>query len=183
MPNKTIYVSDGDMPLYQRAQEYAGGNLSAAISAALKRYIDVEESRTAGFEEIVVRVGVGAGRKVRFMGVLLGTWMDATPNTVHHYNVYRTQKGKFVLHHSHGAEYTMVDAEGKPAGWRGYLGIGNIKYGSAPAESSTRHLRHHRRASSRRYLPTCSTWSSAQRSSHSSRTSTSSTIDVAGGVA
>ena len=30
----------------------------------------------------------------------------------------------------------MVDAEGKPAGWRGYLGLGNISYGSKPAESS-----------------------------------------------
>ncbi len=30
----------------------------------------------------------------------------------------------------------MVDAEGKPAGWRGYLGIGNIKYGEAPGEST-----------------------------------------------
>ena len=30
----------------------------------------------------------------------------------------------------------MVDAEGKPAGWRGYLGIGNISYGSTPAEST-----------------------------------------------
>ena len=32
VPNKTIYVSDGDLPLYQRAQELAGGNLSAAIA-------------------------------------------------------------------------------------------------------------------------------------------------------
>ena len=30
----------------------------------------------------------------------------------------------------------MVDADGKPAGWRGYLGIGNISYGSTPAEST-----------------------------------------------
>jgi EXLDI family protein len=30
----------------------------------------------------------------------------------------------------------MVDAEGKPAGWRGYLGIGNISYGTTPAEST-----------------------------------------------
>ena len=30
----------------------------------------------------------------------------------------------------------MVDAEGKPAGWRGYLGIGNIKYGGSPGEST-----------------------------------------------
>ena len=34
VPNKTIYVSDGDLPLYQRAQELAGGNLSSAISRA-----------------------------------------------------------------------------------------------------------------------------------------------------
>ncbi|HEY7024592.1 MAG TPA: EXLDI protein, partial [Candidatus Limnocylindrales bacterium] len=136
VPNKTIYVSDGDLSLFQRAQEFAGGNLSAAISAALKRYVDVEESRKVGYDEIILRVGIGAGRKVRFMGVLLGEWMDATPNTVHHYRVYRTQKDKFVLYHEHGAEYSMVDAEGKPAGWRGYLGIGNIKYGSTPAEKT-----------------------------------------------
>ena len=30
----------------------------------------------------------------------------------------------------------MVDAEGKPAGWRGYLGVGNISYGSTPGEST-----------------------------------------------
>ena len=30
----------------------------------------------------------------------------------------------------------MVDEEGKPAGWRGYLGIGNISYGSTPGEST-----------------------------------------------
>ena len=57
MPNKTIYVSDGDLPLYQRAQELAGDNLSAAISAALRRYVDVEEGRREGFDEIIVRVG------------------------------------------------------------------------------------------------------------------------------
>lgn len=136
MPNKTIYVSDGDLSLFQRAQEYAGGNLSAAISAALKRYVDVEDARAIGFDEVIVRVGIGTGRKVRFMGILLGEWMDATPNTVHIYRVYRSQKGKFVLYHEHGGEYSMVDAEGKPAGWRGYLGIGNIKYGSTPAEKT-----------------------------------------------
>jgi EXLDI family protein len=30
----------------------------------------------------------------------------------------------------------MVDEEGKPAGWRGYLGIGNISYGNVPGEST-----------------------------------------------
>ena len=78
MPNKTIYVSDGDMRTYQRAQELAGGNLSAAISSALRRYVDVEEGRREGFDEVVVRVGLGTGRKVRFVGVLAGMVADTT---------------------------------------------------------------------------------------------------------
>ena len=136
MPNKTIYVSDGDLPIYERAQELAGNNLSAAISAALRRYVDVEEGKREGFDEIIVRVGLGKGRKVRFTGVLLGEWLNTSPSRVETFRVYRGRKGKFVLHVERSADYTMVDAEGKPAGWRGYLGIGNISYGGSPGEST-----------------------------------------------
>ncbi len=136
MPNKTIYVSDGDLALYQRAQELAGGNLSAAIVAALRRYVDVQEGRREGFDEIIVRVGLGKGRKVRFVGVLLGEWLDTKPSRVDAYHVYRSRTGKYVLHVEHSADYTMVNEEGKPAGWRGYLGVGNISYGSTPGSST-----------------------------------------------
>jgi EXLDI family protein len=136
VPNKTIYVSDGDLPIFQRAQELAGDNLSAAIAAALRRYVDVEEGRRTGFDEIIVRVGPGKGRKVRFVGVLLGEWLNTSYSRVETFRVYRGRTGKFVVHIERSADYSMVDAEGKPAGWRGYLGIGNISYGSAPAEST-----------------------------------------------
>ena len=136
MPNKTIYVSDGDLPVYQRAQELAGGNLSAAIAAALRRYVDVEEGRREGFDEITVRVGPGKGRKVRFTGVLLGEWVNTNSNRVEAFRVYRGRTGKFVLHIERSADYAMVDAAGKPAGWRGYLGIGSISYGNSPGEST-----------------------------------------------
>ncbi len=135
VPNKTIYVSDGDLPIYQRAQELAGNNLSAAIAAALRRYVDVEEGRRQGFDEITVRVGPGKGRKVRFVGLLLGEWYSSQ-GRVETYRVYRGRTGKFVLHVERGADWTMVDAEGKPAGWRGYLGLGNVSYGSTPPEST-----------------------------------------------
>src|SRR4029079_834408 len=49
VPNKTIYVSDGDLKLFARAQELAGGNLSAAISRALRRYVDAQEGLKEGF--------------------------------------------------------------------------------------------------------------------------------------
>jgi EXLDI family protein len=136
VPNKTIYVSDGDLPVYRRAQELGGGNLSAAISVALRRYVEVEESRKEGFDEIIVRVGVGKGRKVRFVGVLLGEWLNTSSSRVEAFRVYRGRSGKLVLHTERSPSFSMVDAEGKPAGWRGHLGIGNVSYGSTTGEST-----------------------------------------------
>ena len=135
VPNKTIYVSEGDLPIYQRAQELSGGNLSAAISAALRRYIDVEEGKRLGYDEITVRVGPGKGRKVRFTGVLLGEWYSSR-DRIENYHVYRSRTGKFVLHVERSPDWTMVNDEGKPAGWRGYLGVGNVSYGSSPGAST-----------------------------------------------
>jgi EXLDI family protein len=136
VPNKTIYVSDGDLPIYERAQKLAGDNLSAAIAAALRRYVDVEEGRRKGFDEIIVRVGPGKGRKVRFVGILLGEWLNTSYSRVETFRVYRGRTGKYVLHVERSPDFTMVDDEGKPAGWRGYLGIGSVSYGSTPGEST-----------------------------------------------
>jgi EXLDI family protein len=137
VPNKTIYVSDGDLPIYDRAQAIAGGNLSAAISKALRRYVDVEDGRREGFEEITVRI-VPGGRKVRFSGVLIGELANSSSSSSRWevLRVYRSRTGKFVLHTDRTAEYSALDAEGKPAGWRGYLGVGNISYSSRPAEAT-----------------------------------------------
>jgi len=137
VPNKTIYVSDGDLPLYQRAQELAGDNLSAAIAAALRRFVDVEEGRREGFDEIIVRVGPGKGRKVRFVGVSLGEWVTTTHSRVETFRVYRGRTGKFVLHIERSPDFQILDAEGKPAGWRAQLGLAwNVSYGTKPAEST-----------------------------------------------
>ncbi len=57
MPNKTIYVADEDVPLFKRAAELAGGSASAAIVAALRRYLDAEEGRTEGFTSGAPRNG------------------------------------------------------------------------------------------------------------------------------
>ena len=136
VPNKTIYVSDGDLKLYQRAQQLAGGNLSAAIASALKRYVDVQEGLREGYDDVVVRVGVGAGRKVRFTAVLVGEWVDSRDKRAPHFRVWRGRGGKFVLHVERQPDWWAVDSEGKPAGWRGTFGIGDVRYGSAPKEST-----------------------------------------------
>jgi EXLDI family protein len=136
VPNRTIYVSNEDEPVFKRAQELAGDNLSAAISSALKRYIEVEDARKAGFEEVVLKIGFGAGRKVRFHAVLLGEWFKSDGEKFIHYRVYRGPK-KFALHTEQTEYFEMRDAQGNPlTGWRAWTGIGMASGGGKPAEAT-----------------------------------------------
>lgn len=100
MPNKTIYVADRDVPLYDRAQELANGNLSAAITQALQRYVEVRESAERGMSEVTVLVGqAGMRRRKRFRGVPIARWQDRGRNEVaERYVVYRTAGGRFAVH-------------------------------------------------------------------------------------
>jgi EXLDI family protein len=144
VPNKTIYVSDDDLPLFQRAQELAG-SLSAAIVAALRRYVEMEEGRREGFDEVIVRVGKGARRKVRFSGVLLGEWgrTSGSSGRVEMYRVYRSRTDKFVLHVDRSPEWTtggqsenwLKDLTDWRT-WRQYLGIDEHSWGFVKGEST-----------------------------------------------
>ena len=118
MPNKTIYVSDDDLPLYERAQALAGGNLSAAVSRALRRFVDDQEAREGGFQQVTVQVGSGRDRREqRFSGVLLGEWRHPTAERrIERFRVYRTPKGKFALHTSRMPDWA---AWSDPETWRG----------------------------------------------------------------
>ncbi|MGH3712992.1 MAG: EXLDI protein [Micromonosporaceae bacterium] len=131
MPNKTIYVSDDDLPLYKRAQELVGGNLSAAISTALRKYIELEEGRLEGYDEITVRIGPGAGRKVRFSGILLGEWGRAKPSgLVEEFKVFRSRKDKYVVHTKRS------DSWSSSGGWRGHLGLSETGWGMIKGEAT-----------------------------------------------
>ena len=135
MPNKTMHVSDDDLELYHRAQEVAGGNLSQAIVAALRRYVDIEEGRREGFDEVIVRVGPGVGGKVRFAGILLAEWGHSrgprsTAST-------GTCTGKYVLHTQRSPEWTVRDADGEPAGWLAQLtGLGGSSWSATYADAT-----------------------------------------------
>lgn len=101
MPNKTIYVAEDDLPLYERAQALTGGNLSSAVARALRRYVEVEEAQGRGFDEVSVRVGpAGSQRRKRFFGVRLVRWQHvlAGSRTVEVFAVYRTQGGRYAVH-------------------------------------------------------------------------------------
>ncbi|MFR9750424.1 EXLDI protein [Nocardia sp. 004] len=137
MPNKTIYVADDDLPLFRRAQELVGGNLSGAVVAALRRFIDIEEGRSEGYDEIVLGVGRNGIRQVRFSGVLLGEYRDVNNARIEYVRVYRSRKGKYVMHgqYSNWDEYTAEEGANwlvdwrDPKNWRRLLGIGQPEWG------------------------------------------------------
>lgn len=100
MPNKTIYVADADIPIFERAQELAGGNLSATITQALHRFVEIEEAKGNGFREITIRVGSIAPTRKRFLGRILAKGQTREHNgaiTIT-YKVFLTMRGKFALH-------------------------------------------------------------------------------------
>ena len=136
MPNKTIYVSDADLPVYERAQELTGGNLSAAISKALRRLVEVEEGRLEGYDEITVRVGVGAGKLQRFQGVLLAEWNRSDSNgKEEQYRVYRTRTGRFAVHLARSEEFVHAAGEdGRLTGWRKHFSP-EQQWGQIPASA------------------------------------------------
>jgi EXLDI family protein len=127
VPNKTIYIADDDLPLLQRAQELTGSNLSAAIVTALRRLIEVEEAKQAGFEEITVKVGAGRASVKRFLGVALGEWTSSTAEGEETYSLFRTSKGRFAVHHARSELHTPVGPSAErgkkwSTGWRGWIG-------------------------------------------------------------
>lgn len=140
MPNKTIYVADDDLPLYQRAQELSGGPLSAAITTALRRYVESEEGRKQGYDEIIVRVGPGLGRKQRFSGVLLAQWERSTNERTETYRVYRTRSEKYVVHLERSEAHIKggPDAAKWNTGWRAWVGDWSADqiWTSTPADST-----------------------------------------------
>lgn len=118
MPNKTIYVSDEDEPLFRRAQALAGGNLSAAIARAVRRFVETEEHRMAGFEEFTVRVGSPGGRRdKRFRGRPVAHWShEDSQGRGETYTVYRTEGGRYAVHQEQGDTW-QARPESEPWRW------------------------------------------------------------------
>jgi EXLDI family protein len=100
MPNKTISVADTDLPVFERAQELAGDNLSSTIAKALRLYIEAREGKHHDFEEVTLQVGKITRTNKQFVGRLLakGKVSERTSPEVQQFKIYQTRKGKFVLH-------------------------------------------------------------------------------------
>ncbi|HVO42974.1 MAG TPA: EXLDI protein [Aggregatilineales bacterium] len=142
MPNRTIYISDADLPVFERAQQLAGENLSATIVQALRRFVDAHERRISGFRPVTVKVGKHAYSQKQFTGRLLakGRFMSAPSEQPEEdapgdffaswsrsvgltgkeevFEVYQTQKGKFVLYIRRGPSWGRWSPRWNRHEWR-----------------------------------------------------------------
>jgi EXLDI family protein len=109
MPNRTIYVADADLPIFEKAQKLAGDNLSAAIAQALHYFVEKEEAKRSGFEEITVKVGKGLPYLTKqFRGRLLAKRRIRVQNATRLLTlvVYQTAKGRFAVYSKNTANWS-----------------------------------------------------------------------------
>lgn len=101
MPNRTIYVADADLPIFEKAQQLAGDNLSSTIVQALRRFVETEEARVSGYQEVTVAVGKGRPYlQKRFRGRSLAKRRVALNNQARILvlEIYQTAGGRFALY-------------------------------------------------------------------------------------
>lgn len=101
MPNKTIYVSENDVSLFEEAKNIAGEALSSVISRALREYVSKNQKKSQGMEEIAVLVGTPkAEREKRFVGALVNEWKGFSDDKEWWMSasIYQTQKGNWAVY-------------------------------------------------------------------------------------
>ncbi|NMB53461.1 MAG: EXLDI protein [Leptolinea sp.] len=100
MPNKTIYVSQEDEPLFEEARQIAGESLSAVIVRALREFVFRQNEKEKSMKEITVQVGPkDASREQRFIGTYIGKWQgfDEDKTWMIEAQVYLTHKKNWAV--------------------------------------------------------------------------------------
>jgi EXLDI family protein len=102
MPQKTIYVSEADLPVFEQAQALAGGNLSSTIVRALRRYVEENLQEGKNMQNFEVKVGKVAFVLKRFNARLLARGFIANDENgaqpTIRYTAFETKRGKIALH-------------------------------------------------------------------------------------
>jgi EXLDI family protein len=111
MPNKTIYVSKNDEPLFDEAQKLAGEALSSVIARSLREFVARNKEKKEGMKEISIKVGaLGSEREQRFVGSQIGKWSGLSDDKqwLLTAKVYVTSKGNLAVLLSTGAKATLL---------------------------------------------------------------------------
>jgi EXLDI family protein len=119
MPNKTIYVSQNDVPIFEEAQQIAGEALSSVIAKALREYVARRQEKEKGMKDVAVKVGTkGSEREQRFVAANLGKWKGLSEDDEWwlEASIYHTQKGNWAVY----LEY-KGPANVKREDWKKYM--------------------------------------------------------------
>ncbi|HEX8932105.1 MAG TPA: EXLDI protein [Patescibacteria group bacterium] len=111
MPNKTIYVSEGDASLFEEAKNIAGEALSSVIARALREFVSRQQKKAQGMKEISIMVGkADAEQEKRFIGTQIKTWEGFSDDKIWWMRgvIYKTQKSNWVVHLSTIAKATLL---------------------------------------------------------------------------
>ncbi len=111
MGNKTIYVSEKDEQLFDRAKDLAGEALSTVIARALREFVSRHEKQAQGMKEITVKVGqLNSQREQRFVGQEIGKWSGFSDDKIWLMDakIYRTQKGNWAILLHESAKATLL---------------------------------------------------------------------------
>ena len=108
MPNKTIYISDNDLPVADRAAELAGG-LSPAVMEGLKLYIRNSEASQQGYEEVhVVDRSDGVETRKVFQGRQLARLSQSHGGKRIEWTSYLTPKDNLAVVRSEHPDFVAV---------------------------------------------------------------------------
>lgn len=117
MPTKNVYVSEADLPLFDRAAELAGG-MSPAIAAGLRLYVAQQEKKRKDTEMQTIELAVDEGNIVttkRFTGrqVLRSQIKDG--RRVQTYRAYLTAKGQYAVYTRDDPNWSALTRTGDDA--------------------------------------------------------------------
>lgn len=128
MATKNVYVSDGDVGLFERAAELAGG-MSTAVVAGLRLYVAQQERTQRRTEMMQIDVEIQDGAIVstkRFVGRLLLRYEETEGPRARSFRVYETERGQLAVHVRDDANWAAFAASDEkspvwddPKSWQG----------------------------------------------------------------
>ena len=120
MPTKNVYVSEADLPLFEKAADLAGA-LSTAVASGLRLYVDQQEKGRKKTQMQTVEVEVNDGPIVstkRFTGRRILRFEERDGLRVNVYRVYLTAKGQYAIYQRNDPNWAaMSNTEGTGPGW------------------------------------------------------------------
>jgi|HubBroStandDraft_1064217.scaffolds.fasta_scaffold61762_4 hypothetical protein len=106
--NKTVYLRDDEVPLWEKARELSGDKLSPVIVAALKRFVAEREAEAKGYERIEVSFNDSQDHWMPKIKAFYGRWIidrekplklhDEDGHEFDLFSVAETAKGNVVVY-------------------------------------------------------------------------------------